>query len=277
MPTYTGSGVPAVAKLRRKPVGLRARQRRDRRDAAEELVVVRHFLDSLRRDAAAAQDVGQERPHVGGALRPAERNHQHGIEGRARSSALYWLAARPYSAEPLALVATFSSSVCRVRLAARLGQPLHRHGQRDGLPAAPAVPHASPRRRRDVARRHRGGCRSRQQRPQDRLRSSGRSWRRAEAAGARRLRALRRRAAAHCACVHLDRRCCGLRFTDRLGKGIRGAPRDAMLAHFAAAYQSRPRLRVPPRDGSRRRRRCGPLVASLFLYFYPGDIARSSP
>ena len=59
--------------------------------------------------------------------------------------------------------------------------------------------------------------------------------RRAEAARARRLRTL----VGACGRSSRSRRrwthVLALRFTDRLGKGIRGAPRDAMLAHFAHA------------------------------------------
>jgi MFS family permease len=60
-----------------------------------------------------------------------------------------------------------------------------------------------------------------------------------------------------------------IRITDRVGKGVRGAPRDAMLASFA-------------RDGTRGRiygfhramdhagAVVGPLAATAFLFFYPG-------
>jgi MFS family permease len=62
----------------------------------------------------------------------------------------------------------------------------------------------------------------------------------------------------------------GLRFIDRLGKGIRGAPRDAMLAHFAP---------VPIRGRAFGFHRAmdhagavlGPLIASAFLFFYPDE------
>ena len=46
-----------------------------------------------------------------------------------------------------------------------------------------------------------------------------------------------------------------IRFTDRLGKGIRSSPRDAMLARFAPDRDARTRLRLPPRHGSRGRGR----------------------
>ena len=62
-------------------LGLAHRQLGDRRDAAEELVVMRDFFDPLGRDAAAAQHVLEKRPDVGRPLRAAERDHQHGVEG----------------------------------------------------------------------------------------------------------------------------------------------------------------------------------------------------
>jgi MFS family permease len=61
-----------------------------------------------------------------------------------------------------------------------------------------------------------------------------------------------------------------IRFTDRLGKGIRGAPRDAMLADFAPDGQ-RGRVYGFHRAMDHAGAVLGPLVASLFLYFYPGE------
>jgi MFS family permease len=61
-----------------------------------------------------------------------------------------------------------------------------------------------------------------------------------------------------------------IRFTDRLGKGIRGAPRDAMLADFAPAGQ-RGRVFGFHRAMDHAGAVLGPLLASLFLYFYPGE------
>jgi len=62
----------------------------------------------------------------------------------------------------------------------------------------------------------------------------------------------------------------GLRFIDRLGKGIRGAPRDAMLAHFAPEHL-RGRAYGFHRAMDHVGAVIGPLVASLFLFFYPGE------
>ena len=60
----------------------------------------------------------------------------------------------------------------------------------------------------------------------------------------------------------------GLRFIDRLGKGIRGAPRDAMLAHFAPPHL-RGRAYGFHRAMDHAGAVLGPLIASLFLFFYP--------
>lgn len=61
-----------------------------------------------------------------------------------------------------------------------------------------------------------------------------------------------------------------IRFTDRLGKGIRGAPRDAMLADFAPEGQ-RGRVFGFHRAMDHAGAVLGPLLASLFLYVYPGE------
>ncbi len=61
-----------------------------------------------------------------------------------------------------------------------------------------------------------------------------------------------------------------LRFTDRLGKGIRGAPRDALLARISAPEQ-RGRVFGIQRAMDHAGAVVGPLVASAFLFFRPGD------
>jgi MFS family permease len=61
-----------------------------------------------------------------------------------------------------------------------------------------------------------------------------------------------------------------IRLTDRLGKGIRGAPRDAMLADFAPA-NARGRVYGFHRAMDHAGAVTGPLLATAFLYFYPGD------
>jgi MFS family permease len=61
-----------------------------------------------------------------------------------------------------------------------------------------------------------------------------------------------------------------IRFADRLGKGIRGAPRDAMLAHLADP-SARGRVYGFHRAMDHAGAVTGPLLASAFLYFYPGQ------
>ena len=51
----------------------------DRADAAEALVVVRHLLEPLARDVAAARHVLEERHHVVHALGPAERDDEQRV------------------------------------------------------------------------------------------------------------------------------------------------------------------------------------------------------
>ena len=62
-----------------------------------------------------------------------------------------------------------------------------------------------------------------------------------------------------------------LRFVDRLGKGIRGAPRDAMLADLAPAAL-RGRVFGFNRAMDHAGAVAGPLLASLFLLWHPGDL-----
>jgi MFS family permease len=61
-----------------------------------------------------------------------------------------------------------------------------------------------------------------------------------------------------------------IRFADRLGKGIRGAPRDAMLADFAPP-EARGRVFGFHRAMDHAGAVTGPLLASAFLYFSPGN------
>ena len=61
-----------------------------------------------------------------------------------------------------------------------------------------------------------------------------------------------------------------LRFTDRLGKGIRGAPRDALLAQISAP-QIRGRVFGVQRAMDHAGAVAGPILASAFLYFRPED------
>ncbi len=59
-----------------------------------------------------------------------------------------------------------------------------------------------------------------------------------------------------------------IRFADRLGKGIRSAPRDAMLAHFASR-ENRGRVYGFHRAMDNTGAVVGPLLASAFLFFFP--------
>jgi MFS family permease len=59
-----------------------------------------------------------------------------------------------------------------------------------------------------------------------------------------------------------------LRFTDRLGKGIRSSPRDAMLASFAPD-KTRGRVYGFHRGMDHLGAVLGPALATAFLYFYP--------
>lgn len=61
-----------------------------------------------------------------------------------------------------------------------------------------------------------------------------------------------------------------IRALDRTGKGIRGAPRDAMLARFADPA-SRGRIFGFHRAMDHTGAIVGPLVATVFLYFLPGE------
>ena len=161
-------------------------------------------------------------------------------------------------------------------LAARVGELLHRHGDGDDLSAAAAVPDAGARRGRDVARRHRGRRRSREQRPQDRLGPARRPERARRSGSCSPATASRRRVRPLIALATSWTHVLAMRFVDRLGKGIRGAPRDAMLADFAPPRPARPRLRLPPRDGSRRRRPRPAARRRCSSTSIPASTARSS-
>ena len=61
-----------------------------------------------------------------------------------------------------------------------------------------------------------------------------------------------------------------VRFIDRVGKGIRGAPRDAMLAGWATPA-TRGKVYGFHRAMDHAGAVVGPTLASLFLFFYPGE------
>lgn len=62
----------------------------------------------------------------------------------------------------------------------------------------------------------------------------------------------------------------GLRFVDRVGKGVRGAPRDAMLADLAPG-DLRGRVFGVHRAMDHAGAVVGPVLASAYLWFAPGD------
>ncbi len=76
----------AVAQPLAQSLGLRLRQSREWRHATEQLVVMGDFFDALRRNAPAAQDVGEERSDVSWPLGAAERDQQHCVEGGVRTT-----------------------------------------------------------------------------------------------------------------------------------------------------------------------------------------------
>lgn len=61
-----------------------------------------------------------------------------------------------------------------------------------------------------------------------------------------------------------------IRISDRVGKGVRGAPRDAMLADWATP-ENRGRVFGFHRAMDHTGAVIGPLLASIFLWFYPGE------
>jgi MFS family permease len=61
-----------------------------------------------------------------------------------------------------------------------------------------------------------------------------------------------------------------IRFSDRLGKGIRSSPRDAMLAHYAPAHL-RGRVFGFHQAMDHAGAVFGPLIAAAYLYFHPGN------
>jgi MFS family permease len=61
-----------------------------------------------------------------------------------------------------------------------------------------------------------------------------------------------------------------VRVLDRVGKGVRGAPRDAMLATWATAT-TRGKVYGFHRAMDHLGAVVGPMLASLFLWFYPGE------
>ncbi len=65
-----------------KPARLTTGDFSDWRDAAEQLVMVCHLLDTLEAHASAPQHVGEEGTDIGETLRPAERDNEDRIEAQ---------------------------------------------------------------------------------------------------------------------------------------------------------------------------------------------------
>jgi MFS family permease len=61
-----------------------------------------------------------------------------------------------------------------------------------------------------------------------------------------------------------------VRLVDRVGKGVRSAPRDALLAQYATP-ETRGKVYGFHRSMDHAGAVLGPLLATLFLYFYPGS------
>ncbi len=76
---------PRGNEARAKSVGLPARQLGDRRDAIEQLVMMRDLFNAFGTDAAAAEHVGEEWTDVVASLRAAEGDQQDGVEHAALS------------------------------------------------------------------------------------------------------------------------------------------------------------------------------------------------
>ena len=154
-------------------------------------------------------------------------------------------------------------------LAPRLGQPRHRRGDRGDLSAPAVLPHARPRRER---RSRSASSKARPRRSTASSRSSPAAW-----------RIGRRRSGRSCcsgtASPSIARpfiaiattwpQVFAVRVLDRVGKGIRGAPRDAMLAGMGDADDAREGVRVSIAGwiiSARWSARCS---RRLFLFFYP--------
>ena len=215
----------------------------DGRDAAETLVVMGDFLDALGTDAAASQHIGEKRAHVGRTQRSAERDQENAVKRRDHTGII------PESRiQNLEFRIPHASTAWR--LAARLGELLHRLRQRDGVPAAAAVPDAGARCGRHVARRHRRRRRSGEQRPQDCRRPHVGPVEPAQAARRVRLHALLDRPAAH-----VGGRRVGpgarpaVRRSARKGHPRRAPGRDARPTR--ERREPGPRVRLSPRNGSR--------------------------
>src|SRR5207344_2551957 len=84
-------------------VGLTARQLGQRRAAADQLVVVRHLREALRRYAPSRRDDLEEGIDVLGSLGPSERDQQHRVDAAHRADSSCTMSTRAM---------TWSTGVC---------------------------------------------------------------------------------------------------------------------------------------------------------------------
>ena len=261
---------------RLRALGLRHGQLGDRRDAAERLVVMRDLLDAAGRDAAAAQDVLEEGTDVGRRLRTAEGNHQHGIEGMGHVLAADYTGLSALDFNPRSAIANRQSS--------RLPRPVWLLGW-VSLFTDTATEMIYPLLPLFLTRVLGAGAMSLgviegvAEAANSALKViAGRLADRTGApkpiviAGYTTLGAVRPLIGLVTSWTHV----LAIRFADRLGKGIRSAPRDAMLAHFAprrfAAASTASTARWTTRAPSWGR--CWHRSSS---FSFPSSIERSSP
>src|SRR5688572_13976451 len=96
MPTRTGIACPAAASADSR-ARLTERERVQRRAAADALVLFHDELEPLGRHAAPARDVVEERPHLAGRGRPAERDQHDGVVGHRRSLSSWTISTRAFT------------------------------------------------------------------------------------------------------------------------------------------------------------------------------------
>ena len=149
--------------------------------------------------------------------------------------------------------------------APRADESLHRRGDRSDLSAAPGLRDPCARRQSRGARRHRGRGRRDQQHPE----AAGRPLVGSDRAGASRSCSPATRSPGSCGRSSRWPRpgstCSSCACRDRVGKGLRGAPRDAMLGALAPDGQ-RGRVFGFHRAMDHCGAVIGPLMAAAFLW-----------
>ena len=264
-PDEDGKGCSGRDQAMGKALGLSGGQLREGRAAAHDVVVVRHFLDASRGDPPPAQHVLEKRTNVRLSLRTAEGDHQHGIEGLGHVSPPIILIAPVALASStlglprpvwllgwVSLVTDMASEMIYPLLPVFLTRVLGASAMSLGIIEGVAEAANS------VLKIAAGRLADRTGAPK-----------RIVLAGYGISGAVRPLVALVSSWTHV----LALRFVDRLGKGIRGAPRDAMLGHFAPPHL-RGRAYGFHRAMDHAGAVVGPLIASLFLFVYP-DAYRS--